>query len=188
MKFLDCLPFYKPHYYTMCEHPYFYPSCANHDFYAIKVLSKQNLTENAKTYCWKVIFHLCILYPYLLSILDKYVLNMFNIPENDVEQFVNCLYQEDFNKENYEECDYAIYYALKYDINITNIDVSNVIETNDCVFMLISYLYFKAKNKKTSIETLYKHALYLWDNDMDRNWLFVYEVLEMTDLKDEWKD
>ncbi len=156
--------------------------------YAIKVLSKQKLTENAKTYCWKVIFHFCLLYPYLLNILDKYVLNVFDIPKKDLDLFVNYLYQEGLDKRNFEECDYAIYYALKYDLNIVNIDASAIIKSNDCIYMLISYLYFEAKKEDINLVILYNHAKYLCHQDMDRYWLFAYEVLKTNDLKGEWKN
>ena len=41
--------------------------------YAIKVLAGQELTPNAKEYCVKTIFHLCLIYPYLVPLLEKNV-------------------------------------------------------------------------------------------------------------------
>ena len=38
--------------------------------YAMKVLAKKQLTENAKLYYVKTIFHLSVIYPYLVSLLE----------------------------------------------------------------------------------------------------------------------
>ena len=53
--------------------------------YAIKSLPVDTMSKNAKDYCVKTIFHLCLLYPYLLQIIDEYVFERFKaIPHKDV--------------------------------------------------------------------------------------------------------
>ena len=88
---------------------------------------------------------------------------------------------------NFEECCYAIYYALKYDFNIRKLDATDMVGINSCLLMLLTYLYYKKHGDVTSIEIMKKHAKSLVAKDLDRNWLFVYEVLEEVDLSDDWK-
>lgn len=125
--------------------------------YAIKVLSKQNLTDNAKEYSWKMSMHLCILYPYLISIMDEYVFKAFDAPEDEIQLFIDLAYEDGMKRQNYEECSYAIYFALKYDMDVKSIDSSKVAATNNCVYKALSFLYFKKKGD-------YSNAAYLQQN------------------------
>lgn len=156
--------------------------------YAIKVLSKQTLTDNARKYSWKMSMHLCMLYPYLISIMDVYVFKAFDTPEADIQKFIDLAYEDGLEKRNYEECGYAIYFALKYNMDVKSIDSSKVAATNDCVYKLLSYLYFKKKGDSSSTAYLKNNAKNLakTDCDLDRNWLFVYETLDQQDLAGEW--
>lgn len=101
--------------------------------YAIKVLSKQALTDNAKEYSWKMSMHLCILYPYLISIMDEYVFKAFDAPKDEIQKFIDLSYEDGLEKKNYEECSYAIYFALKYDMEVKSIDSVKVVATNDYI-------------------------------------------------------
>ena len=141
--------------------------------YAIKVLSKQNLTDNAKGYSWKMSMHLCILYPYLLSIMDEYVFKAFGAPKDEIHKFFDLAYEDGLEKQNYEECSYAIYFALKYDMEVKCIDSFKVVATNDCVYKSLSFLYFKKNGDSASIICLQNDAKSLAQTDMDRNWLFI---------------
>ena len=154
--------------------------------YAIKVLSKQNLTDNAKEYSWKMSMHLCILYPYLISIMDEYVFKAFDAPEDEIQMHIDLAYEDGMKRQNYEECSYAIYFALKYDMDVESIDSSKVAATNDCVYKALSFLYFKKKGDYSNTAYLQQNAKNLLQTDMDRNWLFIYEVLDQQDLDGDW--
>ena len=167
--------------------------------YAIKVLSKQTLTDNAKGYSWKMSMHLCILYPYLLSIMDEYVFKAFGAPKDEIQKFIDLAYEDGLEKQNYEECSYAIYFALKYDMEVKCIDSFKVAATNDCVYKTLSFLYFKKYGDSSSIICLQNDAKSLaktdmdtdmdraqTQTDMDRNWLFVYEALDQKNLDGDW--
>lgn len=154
--------------------------------YAIKVLSKQNLTDNAKEYSWKMSMHLCTLYPYLISIMDEYVFKTFDAPEDGIQLFIDLAYADGMKRQNYEECSYAIYFALKYDMDVKSIDSSKVAATNDCVYKALSFLYFKKKGDYSNTAYLQQNAKNLLQTDMDRNWLFIYEVLDQQDLDGDW--
>lgn len=154
--------------------------------YAIKVLSKQNLTDNAKGYSWKMSMHLCILYPYLLSIMDEYVFKAFGAPKDEIQKFIDLAYEDGLEKQNYEECSYAIYFALKYDMEVKCIESFKVAATNDCVYKSLSFLYFKKNGDSSSIICLQNDAKSLAQTDMDRNWLFIYEALDQRNLVGDW--
>ena len=156
--------------------------------YAIKVLSKQALTDNARKYSWKMSMHLCMLYPYLISIMDEYVFKAFDTPKEEIQKFIDLANEDGLEKRNYEECGYAIYFALKHNMDVKSIDSSKVAATNDCVYKLLSYLYFKKKGDSSSTAYLQNDAKNLakTDCDLDRNWLFVYETLDQQDLVGEW--
>lgn len=154
--------------------------------YAIKVLSKQNLTDNAKGYSWKMSMHLCILYPYLLSIMDEYVFKAFGASKDEIQKFIDLAYKDGLEKQNYEECSYAIYFALKYDMEVKCINSFKVAATNDCVYKSLSFLYFKKNGDSSSIICLQDDAKNLVQTDMDRNWLFIYEALDQRNLVEDW--
>lgn len=155
--------------------------------YAIKVLSKQKLTYNAKMYAWKMSMHLCLLYPYLFFIMENNVFDSFEPPNDKINEFVNIAFDDGISKHNYEEVSYAIYFAIKYNFTINNIKISSIISDDNCIYKLFAYIYYKKKNAVSEIESLHNNALSLKDNDMDRNWLFVYEVLTSIELDKEWK-
>lgn len=61
-------------------------------------------------------------------------------------------------------------------------------ETDDAVFMVLTYEYFKKRNGSKEIKELKSFAR---DNlgdkiYFDQHWLFMYEVLTQNDLKDDW--
>lgn len=154
--------------------------------YAIKVLSKQTLTDNAKRYSWKMSMHLCLLYPYLISLMDEYVFESFETPKEEIQKFVDLAYEDGLKKRNYEECSYAIYFALKYNKDVKGISASSITLTSDCVYKMLSYLYFKKKGDSLSITCLQNDAKNLAKTDMDRYWLFIYEALDQQDLVEDW--
>lgn len=45
----------------------------------MKVLSKKQLSNNAKAYYVKTIFHLTVIYPYLVPVLEAYVFEPFGV-------------------------------------------------------------------------------------------------------------
>lgn len=155
--------------------------------YAIKVLSGQKMTDSAKSYSWKTGMQLALIYPYLIPLMDEHVFSAYSVGKDSIEMFANKAFDDGTKTRNFEECCYAIYYSLKYDFDIHNLDATVMVGTNSCLLMLFTYLYYKKRSDATSIGILKNHAISLVATDMDRNWLFVYEVLEEVDLSDDWK-
>lgn len=155
--------------------------------YAIKVLSSQKMTDGARAYSWKMGMQLALIYPYLIPLMDEYVFSAYCLGRETIDVFANKAFDDGMNSRNFEECCYAIYYSLKYDFDLHNLDVKDMVRIDNCLLLMFTYLYYKKRNDVTATYILKNHAISLEGTDMDRNWLFVYEVLEKSELSDDWK-
>ena len=157
--------------------------------YAIKVLSGYTLTENAKRYEEKTIFHLCLIYPYLIPLLEEYVFKPCETSIEDITFLSQKIYEKGLEINNFEMSSYALYYAIKYGFVICNVNEEQIIEKNDCILLLLTYIFAKRNKNKGMLSKLKNHAkkLALNISDFEKNWLFVYEVLPKNELQDEWK-
>lgn len=159
--------------------------------YAIKVLSKQKLTDNAKKYMEKTVFHLCLIYPYLVSLLDEYVFSVCETNESDIKSISNKLYEMGMSCRIFEASSYALYFSIKYKFTLDKVDALNIQKSKDCILMLLGYKYFVFYDNKEAMTDLENHAVLLAgdEEDLNQNWLFVYEILSQNSLKltDDWK-
>lgn len=155
--------------------------------YAIKVLAKQSLTENAKRYCLKTLLHFAIIYPYIIPLMDKYVFTPFEAKIEDIERFSNIIYATAITTESYEAAIYAIYFSLKYGFNISALTAEVAIEKDSCLLKCFAWMYYYKRNDTGAIRKLKRHAKQLAENDFDEFWPFVYEALPQEQLKDDWK-
>lgn len=155
--------------------------------YAIKVLGKQELTENAKKYCSKTILHLAFIYPYLIPLLDEYVFSKFGTSKDDIKHFAVMVYDAALSARNYEAVTYSIFFAIKYDFEIPSINADDAVQHDSCLYKCCIWLYYMKHQDTSAIKKLKAHAKSLIVDDMDRNWLFVYESLPKEMLHEEWK-
>ena len=158
--------------------------------YAIKVLNGMKLTANAKMYEQDVVFHLALIYPYVVPLLHQYVFKSCDTNPKDVRYIANAVYEEYFPKLIYEAASYSIYWCIIYDITLDKIDVEEIIESKDCIILVLAYIYFKKKKDNYSCDKLVEYAeiLALDDDEFERNWIFTYEVLPEKKLVGEWKE
>ena len=156
--------------------------------YAIKVLSGQELTPNARDYCIKTIFHLSLLYPYLIPLLERNVFEPLSVEGKQIASFSQKVFQLGYNTQNYEAICFSIYFSLKYNFKIKGITADAAISSDSCLFKLFAFLYYTAHKDSKANNKLKDHAKALATNedDFNRNWLFVYESLTHSDLEDEW--
>lgn len=155
--------------------------------YAIKVLSKKRLTNNAKNYFIKTIHHLITIYPYLIPLLEEKIFIPFDIDNNFIEKMSNDIFNLGQEKKLYEAMSYALYFSIKYNFKISD-NLFLIVERNkDTIFMLLAYLHdLRFNNGSTNIRQYQRLAKSLID-DIDEYWLFVYEVLTSGNLKSYWK-
>ena len=159
--------------------------------YAIKTLSGTSLTDNARAMCVRRAMHLALLYPYLIPLLEEYVFRPYSVSTDEIAECAHIMYREGLSNGNVEQCCYSVLYALRYSFDLVDIDMQHVIDSDNCVFKLMAWLYFKKNRKKGGyrevLQALRQHALELYEKDMDRNWLFVFEVLPLESLSKDWK-
>lgn len=157
--------------------------------YAIKALPVDDMTEQAKALCTKTIFHLCLLYPYLVQIMDEFVFERFKVSIDEISDFSNQLYKQGLHIKNYDAVSFALYFAIKYNFSINGLEANDAIESNSCLYKLLVFLLFKREKNTSGKALLRTHAKELKksDEDFDQNWLFVFEILPKSDLPDDWK-
>lgn len=166
--------------------------------YALKVLSGKNLSTNAEIYTVKTVLHLALKYTYLVPHLQNYIFKIYSTTtKQQIKNFSDRLFYDSLYSGNHEPLCYAIYFALIYKFQLKefegekitrNKNFKQILNSENCISKLMLYFYCKKYHTHSSIEKHIKdHAKSLYQNDMDKNWLFIYEVLSSGQLKDEWK-
>lgn len=153
--------------------------------YAIKALKDFNLTKNAQEYLVKTVVSLSLLYPYLVPILGKYIFEKYKVDTNQIQRYANMIYEKYIQKNNYEACSFALLYAIDSNSKIDSIDIKIIQSSQDCILMLMAFIYCKKNNLKSEVKQLKDYAQELKEKgEMDQYWLFVYECLGK--LSGEW--
>lgn len=141
--------------------------------------------------------HMAVVYPYLLHLIEEFVFIPYQVDESAIKKFSDALYQNAIKVNDYACLCYAIYYAIKFDFELDAFDKEwrsgqdYVLESKDCILLVMTWLYFMKRNNgkrdATQVKPFNKLARELKKTDMDRYWLFCYEVLTHGSLSDEWK-
>ena len=161
--------------------------------YAIKVLSNKKMTNNAKQYFINTVHHLILIYPYLIHLLDDKVFTVFDVEKSEIEQISKNIFTMAQDKKLYEAMSYAVYFGIKYNFKIEDNLFDVIDENKDTILMLLAYLHDKKflnsseDFNSTTIGKKYKKLAKSLQDDIDGYWLFIYEVLSVDQLKDEWK-
>ncbi len=144
--------------------------------YLIKVVSGKKLDGKIKKYYLKRLHHLVLLYPYLITSMEPYVFAKFNVPKEEIQSISNNVFIAGCEKSSCESIAYSLFFALKYNFQLNKVENLYEIasERNDCILLLLAYLYDKSKGKCTSkyIELAKDKAT----TEFDRFWVFIYEV------------
>lgn len=145
--------------------------------YIIKIVSSTYLGKLAKSYYINIMHHLLLMYPYLVHFFDEYIIKTFELSNSEIKEISEDLYIAGISKTNFEACSFAIYWSIKYGfkIDIDNI-AENAIKSEDCILLLLSYIYLNHNNDKVGQNLLTAHAQKI-SYDFDCFWLFLYEIL-----------
>jgi hypothetical protein len=155
--------------------------------YAIKVLSNKKMTSNAKQYFIHTIHHLVLIYPYLIPLLDDKIFTLFDIEVSEIEQIAKNIFTMAEEKKLYEAMSYAVYFSIKYNFKLVD-NLFDVIDKNrDTILMLLAYIHDMKFINHSSVADKYKKLAQELQVDIDEYWLFIYEVLTVSLLKNEWK-
>ena len=150
--------------------------------YTMKVISGKKLSKSALVYYIDVVHHLVLIYPYLVHLMEKYLFQAFKISSNKIKEISDNLYNFGINKRINEIVSYALYFSIKYKLELTKSDTYKYAEDcNDCIVILLSFLYekCKCKNMRSTPMIRYKKLaenLYANGQGMDEFWIFIYEV------------
>ena len=150
--------------------------------YAIKILSKKRLSKAALDYYVDMIHHLILIYPYLISLLEKFIFNAHGVSEGKIKEIANSIYNYGVKKKSNEVVGYALYFSIRYKFYFDKLNPYNYAkDSNDCVVLLLSFIYDKRRYKNLEgarIEKYKNIAEKLYDKGagMDKFWLFIYEV------------
>ena len=114
--------------------------------------------------------------------LDEFVFEIFNVAKETIKAIADDVYDIGKKRKIFEACSFSLYWALKYDFSLQRNHIEDSIKSNDCIFLLSSYLKALKENNKKDNKKLFKEKAKILMNEMDRYWLFVYEVLPKTEL------
>jgi len=154
--------------------------------YAIKTISNKSFPNKEKDYYFKRIHHLIIIYPYLLPLIEENVIKPLGIDNERIKSLSDDILEDGIKYRRYAAINYALYFALKFKFKLIETDFIGMSKKcEDCVFMVLSFLYDKINNP-VYIEQYKELALTLQADiiDMDKYWLFIYEVLTKDELLD----
>ena len=161
--------------------------------FAMKIIAGYALDNNARQYYINLICNLAIQYPYIVPYLDKYLFIPFDVDISIIALISSQIYQFGCRHGYYECVAYALFFAIKYKFKIESYDFKYAKESNDCIFLLMSWLYSVHFGIKRSIEKhkAYAKELIVTEDIEDMSpysfWLYWYEVLDENDLTAEWK-
>lgn len=155
--------------------------------YAFKMVSEKKLRENAYRYYLDSVHHLLLLYPYLTSIIDEYVFTPFEVSPTRIKRISGDLYDTGIEKRYFEACSYSIYWALKYNFEIDKSILEDSLNSNDCIFLTLGFLYCKKHLKTSCLKEYKKKAKELSKTDFDQYWIFLYKVLPQPVLSGDYK-
>ncbi len=145
--------------------------------YAIQIIARNKMTRKAEEYLINTIHHLVLLYPYLIQLLDKKVFEVFDVSDEEIKNITNNIYDIGLKNNLYEAMSYAVFFSLKYKFSISDSLFTEAKNSNNTIFMLLSYLHDKKFNYKNIQFKEYKKLAQELLDDMDEYWLFIYEVL-----------
>lgn len=156
--------------------------------YAIKTLSKKNLTSNARICFIKTYFHLILIYPYLITLLEDYLIGPLTITSGEMVDFINKLYTQEVKVQNYEAVCFSLYFGIKYNIIINDYKFVDAKESGNCIFLLLAFLYTQSRKEPVIDFIDLAKDLITTEHDFYENWLFVYEVLSAKDFSGSWNN
>lgn len=165
--------------------------------YAIKKMKGLELSDNGKKLAARRLMHIAALYPYLLRLMEECVFKPYKVDTRDIKAFSDVIYQDAVNLNDYESLCYSIYFAVRFDFMLDEFENNYnkvqdyVIESRDCLLLIMTWIYFMKQNhwerNATQVKRLNKEAMRLKNTDMDSYWLFCYEALSWGSLPGQWR-
>lgn len=168
--------------YEQCENAAVYN-------YALKALSKQEfgIDSPSKKYFVEQFLHLSVLYPYLLPLLDVYMFDAHCIESETIRRYTNFIIKEGYRLQNEMMFVHGLYYAIKWNFEILDFNVDNVISLDSCLALTLAFKYSQLTNNKVALQKLRAYAKMIKASDFDKHWIFLYEIRPKSDLSGDWQ-
>ena len=155
-------------------------------FYALKQVSKIDLTEDARVFYVRQILQLTALRPYLFTKIDGYLFDPFNVPISEICEFSERMYVAGLRNHNYEAVAFALFYAIKYRFKLEEYDAQGICKTEDVIAIVLGNYYAKILGlDEKPYQDRIKKILALRENDLAtfcQNWLHCYEFASKRQL------
>ncbi len=150
--------------------------------YAMKILADKNLDYRAQNYYEKYVHSLVLLYPYLIPLLEENLFIPLKTNKERINNIANDIFQLNIKNNLWEAVSYSLYFAIQYNF-VLKIEEQQFLylqakNSDDCIFLLLAYLY--EKKQKQDLSNYTELALEKNKESFDRYWLFIYEVLKET--------
>lgn len=153
--------------------------------YAIKMIADTYLGKKSKIYYINEIHQLLLKNTYLAPYMERLIFSPLGVLSSAIKSIADSLYDVGIRTNNYEACSYAIYWALRYDFELSAAQLCHdAINSEDCVLKLLGFCYAKKHKLVADVKEYKNNAKSYSGVDIDRNWLFIYEVLPKSDLLD----
>lgn len=155
--------------------------------YAFKMLSKQSIYKTHIPRVLNRIFHLILMYPYLIHYLGNFIDNI-DIAQDMLdsarfEDFIVQLAINGINELQTEPISFAFYFAVKYQITIDIEIIDNIYNSQeDCILYVMLYHYCQKNQLSVQKFSDFISSLTL-KMDKDKYWLLAYECLSLDELE-----
>ncbi|MDO4210725.1 MAG: RNA-directed DNA polymerase [Bacteroidales bacterium] len=160
--------------------------------YAMRMIARKQLKQSARRYYIDLASHLVCLYPYLLPQFEQTVIEPFCMDDERIRVVSEAVYSEAMRTRDYLSASYALYFAAKYKFILHGVDSREIVEAEDCLLLLFTFLYACELREDSLREELLLFAEGLVDDKsseaFDRLWLFAYEALPVSRLpQGDWR-
>ncbi|XPV75962.1 MAG: RNA-directed DNA polymerase [Desulfovibrio sp.] len=151
--------------------------------YAIQVISKKQLSARAKRLYVKKILQLTLEHNYLLPLLEKYVFPFADESQGFLGVFLKRLFFQAIGFARTDSLAFVFYFAIRYDVVLSEIEWDGVIALDDCISLLLGYKYCVKKGLSLEPFEAKKQELKAAESrDQDKFWLFMYETMPSEEL------
>lgn len=162
--------------------------------YAIKALASNDgprkLNPRAKRLYALEAMNLALAYPYLVPLLDKFVLDRYwhEGLQTKIADFSTALVKLGIRKLYPDTIAHALYYALKHKVTIAVDDeeLLEVVALDDCIANVLLLEYATKHSRKEVISAIKSRAKEIKAADArekDKNWLLIYQVWSVKELQ-----
>jgi hypothetical protein len=154
--------------------------------YAIQRIPARLNRRAKQMFAWEVI-NLALRYPYLAPVLDKHLFEKHEIEDHPViRDFCRQLLEIGIQRIYPDAIAHALYYAIKFDVELGASRLLDVIPIHDCISLVMLWEYAERcelLDVQNAIRTITDELKNSDRRDADLFWLLIYQVWSVDDLR-----